>query len=130
MGTATVSDGEDEGLSKKFKTSTGAAITMPTQTSKSNDASASRGKRKTKRVDSKVDKNTRERKRRKNIKARFDKLHELMVSRSYVISDPTHMPPSKVSVLNSAISTLSKMTKEIEELRKENSKLEGLSKTR
>merc|ERR1711934_750793 len=124
------------GLSKKFKTSTGAAITMPTQTSKSNNASAARGKstasraRKTKRVDSKVDKNTRERKRRKNIKARFDKLHELMVNRSYVISDPTHMPPSKVSVLNSAISTLTKMTKEIEELRKENSKLEGLSKTR
>ena len=123
-------------MSKKFKTSTGAAITMPTQTSKSNNASAARGKstasraRKTKRVDSKVDKNTRERKRRKNIKARFDKLHELMVNRSYVISDPTHMPPSKVSVLNSAISTLSKMTKEIEELRKENSKLEGLSKTR
>ena len=123
-------------MSKKFKTSTGAAITMPTQTSKSNNASAARGKstasraRKTKRVDSKVDKNTRERKRRKNIKARFDKLHELMVNRSYVISDPTHMPPSKVSVLNSAISTLTKMTKEIEELRKENSKLEGLSKTR
>ena len=109
---------------------------MPAQTNKSNNASAARGKntasraRKTKRVDSKVDKNTRERKRRKNIKARFDKLHELMVNRSYVISDPTHMPPSKVSVLNSAISTLTKMTKEIEELRKENSKLEGLSKTR
>merc|ERR1719181_2532253 len=108
-----------ESLSKKFKTSTGAAITMPAKTSRQPRA------RKSKRADAKIDKNTRERKRRKSIKARFDKLHELMVSRSYVIPDPMQVPPSKVSVLNNAISTLTRMTKEIEQLRQENAELEA-----
>ena len=96
---------------------------------KMSSASTSRARparaRKSKRVDSKIDKNTRERKRRKNIKARFDKLHELMVNKSYVVPDPMHIPPSKVSVLNNAISTLAKMTKEIEHLRQENAELEA-----
>ena len=100
------------------------AAPAKTSTASSSRARTSRA-RKSKRVDSKIDKNTRERKRRKNIKARFDKLHELMVNRSYVIPDPMHIPPSKVSVLNNAISTLTKMTKEIEHLRRENADLEA-----
>ena len=98
---------------------------MPVKKSKAASSGRTPRARKTKRPDSKVDKNTRERKRRKSIKARFDKLHELMVSRAYVLPDPMHVPPSKVSVLNNAISTLTKMTKEIEQLRRENAELEA-----
>jgi len=115
-----------ESLSKKFKTATGAAITMPAKASRQPASSGRTTRaRKSKRADAKIDKNTRERKRRKSIKARFDKLHDLMVSRSYVVPDPMQVPPSKVSVLNNAISTLTRMTKEIEQLRQENAELEA-----